>query len=120
MDIISTQEGLIPLENLSETQFLALSIETSKRMGLVFRDINQTGFIAYTYNGLFAWNAEIKLKINEGEAIIQSKSTGNGLIDVRENKKNIQNFISTFMELKKSISIEELLPIFENMRGNFQ
>ena len=54
---------LLSLDNLTAVQFLCLAIETSKLLGWVFGNITETGFIAYTSNGLFSWNAEIKLKI---------------------------------------------------------
>ena len=119
MDITSTQVEIIQLDNLSRPQFLALAIETSKRMGWVFRNVNQTGFIAYTCNGLFAWNAEIVLKIIEKSASIQSKSISDGLIDVRENRKNIKKFIAIFKELKNSWAAEELIPVYERIKMNF-
>ncbi len=56
----------LPLGNLTVEQFLNLAIETSKRLGWVFGDISNTGFIAYTNNGVFSWNAELKLKIKKG------------------------------------------------------
>ncbi len=119
MEFAHKEVEKLPLENLSIQQFLALAIETSNLMGWVFGDINQMGFIAYTANGMFSWNAEIKLRIRNGMAIIQSESRGNNLIDLRENKKNIQLFISSFKDLKRSVTPEELIPIYENLKANF-
>lgn len=107
----------LPLDNLSIEQFLILAIETSNVLGWVFGNISENGFIAYTNNGLFSWNAEVKMKIINGLANLQSESRGNELIDVRENKKNLQNFISTFRGLKKTLTPEELVSIYENLKG---
>ena len=96
------QSEQIAIDNLREDQFLNLAIETSKKLGWIFGDINKTGFVAYTNNGLFSWNAEIRMKIINGQATLKSQSRGNDVIDVRENKKNIENFISTFKALKKN------------------
>jgi rhomboid protease GluP len=91
----------LPLDNLRIERFLSLAIETSKQLGWVIGSINDVGFIAYTNNGLFAWNAEIKIKVINGSATLQSQSQGSAHIDVIENKKNIQNFIAAFKLLKK-------------------
>lgn len=109
----------IPLDNLTIEQFLSLAIETSNLLGWVFGNISKTGFIAYTNNGLFSWNAEIKLKIENGLANLQSQSRGDDIIDLRENKKNLQNFVSTFKSLKKSFTPDELASKYEDLKVNF-
>jgi rhomboid protease GluP len=109
----------LPMENLSTNQFLALAIETTNQLGWVFGNINELGFVAYTNNGLFAWNAEVKLNIINGVAKIQSESMGNGLVDVRGNKNNLQHFISIFRNLKKAVTPEELMPLYEKLKANF-
>jgi len=70
-------------------------------LGWVFGNISKTGFIAYTNNGLFSWKAELKLKIKDGLANLQSQSRGDTILDLRENKKNLIRFVSTFKYLKK-------------------
>jgi rhomboid protease GluP len=107
------------LDNLTQEQFLSVAIETSNLLGWVFGDISQTGFIAYTNNGLFSWNAEVKLKINHGLANIQSESRGDDIVDLRENKKNLQSFISTFKSLKRTLTPAELTVIYESLKPNF-
>jgi rhomboid protease GluP len=108
----------IPLDSLRAEQFLALALETSKQLGWVLGNIIDTGFSAYTNNGLFSWNAEVKIKITNDLATLQSQSRGNELIDVSGNKKNIQNFISTFKSLRKSFLPEESESIYENVKKN--
>ncbi len=107
MEFKQKQTEQLPLDNLSTEQFLNLAIETSKQLGWIFGNINETGFIAYTNNGMFSWNAEVKMKIINGIATLQSQSGGNDLTDVRENKKNLQNFTSTFKSLKNTLLPEE-------------
>lgn len=109
----------LPLDNLTTEQFLCVAIETSRLLGWDFGTISETGFIAYTKNGLFAWNAEVKLKIKNGLANLQSESKGTEIIYIEENKKNLQNFISTFEDLKKSLSLDQLELIYENLKINF-
>jgi rhomboid protease GluP len=101
------QTEQLPLDNLGTEQFLNLAIETSKQLGWIFGNINETGFIAYTNNEMFSWNAEVKIKIADGIATLQSQCEGNSLTDVKENKKNLQNFTSTFKSLKNKLFAEK-------------
>lgn len=96
----------LSLDNLTTEQFLDLAVETSKQLGWVLGNINNTGFVAYTNNGLFSWNAEVKLKIENGSANLQSRSRGDDLMDLRGNKKNLQSFVSIFRDLKKTVTPE--------------
>ena len=104
----------LPLDDLTIAQFLSLAIETSKLMEWDFGIISETGFIAYTKNGLFSWNAEVKLKINNGIANLQSQSIRNEIIDLEKNKKNLQNFILTFKDLKETLISDQLASKCEN------
>jgi len=110
---------LLSLDNLTAVQFLCLAIETSKLLGWVFGNITETGFIAYTSNGLFSWNAEIKLKIRNGLVTLQSESMGADIIYPYENEKSIQSFITTFQSLKETLTPDELTSIYENLKGKF-
>ncbi len=101
------QTELLSLGGLKAEQFLEIAIETSKQLGWVLANVNETGFIAYTRNGLFAWNAEIKIKIISGSATLQSQSLGNEFSDVRGNKMNIEVFMSTFKNIRNKLSIHE-------------
>lgn len=106
MEFKQKQIQQLPLDDLTAEQFLALAIETTKQLGWVFGDINGTGFTAYTNNGFFSWNAEIKMKVLNETATIQSHSAGDEVIDVIENKKNIQKFTSAFNSLKNNLKPE--------------
>lgn len=113
----NAQHEEIPLENLSREQFLALSLETTQQMGWVLGNIIQNGFVAYTCKGLFANNAEIRLQIKEDLAQLQSKSVGNDFVNVKENKRNIREFIEIFQILKRELIIEELIPARKTQPG---
>jgi len=116
MRFAQKQVEQLPFNNLTGEQFLSLAIETSKLLGWVFGNINNTGFVAYTNNGLFCWNAEVKLKIENGSAKLQSRSRGDDIIDLRENKKNLERFVSTFKGLKKTLTPEELASKYEAIK----
>jgi len=121
MAIEFTQKHIeeLPLDNLTVEQFLSLAIETANMLGWVFGDINKSGFIAYTNNGLFSWNAELKLKIKDRMANLQSQSRGDNIIDLKENKKNLRGFVSTFKGLKKIFAMDELTSKYEEIKDNF-
>ena len=108
----------LPLENLMEDQFLTVAIETSNRLGWIIGNTTSTGFTAYTNNGLFSWNAEIKMKIINGTAILQSHSRENEPEDVLGNKMNIKNFISTFSSLKNASPVKHEAA-YENLAASF-
>ena len=121
MAIQFTQKHIeeLPLDNLTVEQFLSLAIETANMLGWVFGNINKSGFIAYTNNGLFSWNAELKLKIKDRMANLQSQSRGDNITDLKENKKNLMGFVSTFKGLKKILTIDELTSKYEEIKQNF-
>jgi hypothetical protein len=89
------------LNNLKATEFISLATEVSMQLGWIIGDVNETGFVAYTHNGLFAWNAEIRMKIHSGSATLQSRSIGDEFRDAIGNIENIQSFISAFKDLKR-------------------
>jgi len=103
MEFKQKQTEHLPLDELNTEQFLTLAVETSKQLGWVLGNVNETGLIAYTKNGFFAWNAEVKIKIINGLGTVQSQSLGNEITDIMENKKTIQIFMSTFMTLKNKL-----------------
>ena len=56
----------LQLADLTSQQFLNIAIETSKSLGWIYGSVNDNGFVAYTNNGMFAWNAEVRVKIKGG------------------------------------------------------
>ena len=97
-----------PLNDLTQQQFLVLANETATRIGWKVGYLSDNGLIAYTDNGMFSWNAEIKIKIENGVANIQSASTGSEMMDWGKKQKNVANFITNFDELKPTLKTEEL------------
>lgn len=96
------------IHGLTQQQFLVLANEAAVKMEWKVVYLSDNGLIAYTDNGLLARNAEIKIKIENDIASIQSTSTGNEMVDMGKNKKNVHSFISNLEELKQVLSKEEL------------
>ncbi len=105
-----------PLNDLSQEQFLVIANETAIKMKWDVSYISDSGLIAYTNKGMFSWNAEIRINIENGIANIKSSSTGSEMIDWGKNKKNIANFISTFNELRSTFTAEELAAKYLNLK----
>ncbi len=108
----------LPLHDLELRQIISLAIETTKELGWVFGDVNDSGIIAYTNNGLFAWNAEVKVKIINGNAVLISQCKENNFVDITENKKNIERFVSTLNKIRSSVLSTETPSILQHMEMN--
>lgn len=108
---------IIEIENLTQNEFLVLLIETVKKISWKTSYLSQNGIIAYTNKGMFSWNAEIKITIENKTAHIKSSSVGNEMFDLGKNRKNVENFIAHFNELKKQFTNEELTKKFLEIEG---
>ncbi len=100
--------GHYALNDLTPEQFLVLATNTAAKQNLNISYLSLTGFIAYTDNGVFSRNAEVKVKIENGTASIQSSSTGGEMIDWGRNKKNVNLFIEELELQKQAFTREEL------------
>ena len=91
----------LQLANITPQQFLNIAIETSKSLGWIYGSLTDNGFVAYTNNGMFAWNAEIRVKIKNGSVDLISQSRGIHSIEFGRDKENLAQFIATFNNLRK-------------------
>ena len=96
------------LDGLTPKEILVLLNETAIQVRWTVDYISNNGIIAYTNKGMFSWNAEIKIEIENGALKIQSESTGSEMMDWGKNKKNVANFISQLNEIKLTLTKEEL------------
>jgi hypothetical protein len=109
----------LSLDQLSTAQFLFLADAASEQLGWIFGNITATCLTAYTNNGLFAHNSEIKMKVANGIAFIQSRSMGDGITGVTADKKNVEDFIATFKKLRKTLPAEEYTIVYEDAADIF-
>lgn len=110
----------LPFSELTHEEFLVLALATVEKLNWTSSYISRKGIIAYTDNGAFSWNAEIKIILQNDTAHLKSASIGSDLIDLGRNKKNIENFIRTFETLKQELGKEELSSRFSEISVNFQ
>lgn len=108
----------VPLYGLTKEGYLVIALETAKEMMWKVSYTSNSGLIAYTDNGMFSWNAEVKIKIENGSANLKSSSTGSEMMDWGKNKKNIEKFILTFNALKLKLTKEELVLKYEEIATN--
>ncbi len=99
---------VLPLESLSQEQFLMIAYEATKKLGWTVSFMSETGLIANSSKGMFSWNSEVKIKIENELATLISSSTGSEMMDWGKNKKAIKSFISAFEEVKPAFTNEEL------------
>jgi rhomboid protease GluP len=108
----------INTKDLTAKESVVLLIETIKKLNWEVSYMSINGIIAYTNQGLFSWNAEIKITIEEDAIHVTSSSTGNEMYDWGKNKKSVENFIQQFHELKTEIATEELAEKFTAIEEN--
>jgi hypothetical protein len=109
----------LQLANLTPKQFLNIAVETSRSLGWICGSVNEKGFVAYTNNGIFAWNAEVRLQIKNESANLVSQSRGNQVVEFGKDEENLQRFISTFNNLRKKATEKPFTSGYENLKLNF-
>jgi rhomboid protease GluP len=108
-----------PLENLSKEHFLALGIEAALLLEWRVTSASEAGFIAYTNNGHFSFNAELQVRIEGDNVQLTSSSTGNEMMDWGRNKKTVKKFMDKFHELQPTFSKEHLDVKYEEYEQSF-
>lgn len=101
---------------ITPTQFLMLCLYTAQELGWEVNYLSNSGIIAYTQNGLFKFNAELKVIINGHNASLVSSSTGREIFDLGKNKKVVQQFKAKFEEVKKQYAYQVLDENYEAIR----
>jgi rhomboid protease GluP len=99
-------EQVINLDGYDVQHYLAIAIDAVKQLGWNLDFTGKSGIIAYIGGGLKALD-EFLVDIEQGKVTITSKST-RGMLDVGRNKKHVELFISTFNNVKSSLTEQEL------------
>ena len=89
-----------PLDGMTPQAFLVRALETAQKMAWKVNYISENGLIAYTDNGQFKWNAEVKITIKDDVAHLHSLSAGSDMMDFGKNKKNVETFLFNFEAVK--------------------
>lgn len=92
----------------NQTQFLAAGLMAVETLGWKLVYHSESGLIAYTDNGFFSSNFEVKLVIKNGTATLTSSSLGSEMFDFGKNKKTVLAFILALDEAKQQYSEQTL------------
>ncbi|RXP54517.1 rhomboid family intramembrane serine protease [Lutibacter sp. HS1-25] len=109
----------ISVPNLTKQEAFIFAYETAKKLKWNIGFISESGFIAYTKYSMSSWSEEVQIKIEVGNINIKSECTGSQLIDWGKNRKNIDEFTSTFKQLEINNDILDLENEYEKISKGF-
>ncbi len=112
-------EQTVEITDLTNEEFIAIALEVIKKLEWNSSYISEKGFIAYTKFSMSSYGEELKVTLNENLATVKSECTGSQLIDLGKNKRNVENFILTFNEIKNSFSKDQLLEKISEIKHHF-
>jgi rhomboid protease GluP len=104
------------LDELSKEHFLVIALEVATQLGWNIGYKSENGFVAHTKFSMSSYSEEVKLTIDNGLVTIKSECTGSQLVDWGKNKKNVENFIDGFNELKSVTAIDTLDSKYEEIK----
>ena len=99
---------VFPLEGLTTEQFIIIVIDTAKKLNWNIASNGQKEVVAYTKFRRTSKNEKISLHVEDGIVTLKSESQGGEFIDWGRNKKNVDNFILSYDEIRNSLTPEEL------------
>ena len=106
----------IGLDDLSKEHFLVIALEAATQLGWNIGYKSENGFVAYTKFSMSSYSEEVKFTIDNGLVTIKSECTGSQLVDWGKNKKNVENFLDAFNELKSTTPIDSLDAKYEEIK----
>jgi rhomboid protease GluP len=112
-------EQTIEIADLTNEEFIVIALDVVKKLEWNSSYISEKGFIAYTKFSMSSYGEELKVTINEKVVTVKSECTGSQLMDWGKNKRNVENFITTFNEIRNSFSKGQLLEKISEIKQNF-
>jgi rhomboid protease GluP len=104
------------LDDLTSQQYLVIAFESVKKLGWNIRFISDTGIVANLHKGVFKWNAEVTIKIQDDHATLKSESLGSEIFDLGRNRRTINKFTDTFADTKYLFTPEESAASYEALK----
>lgn len=108
-----------PLDGMTPQAFLVRALETAEKMAWKIAYVSENGFIAYTDNGQFKWNAEVKITLKDDVAHLHSLSAGNDMVDFGKNKKTVETFLFNFEAVKMAGNDADIAAKYANVKSHF-
>ena len=93
---------------LSNEEFVVIALEAVKKLEWNSSYISQKGLIAYTGSSFSSNGEELKVTRDGSLVSVKSECTGGQMVDWGRNKRNVEDFILTFNEIKDSFTKEQL------------
>ncbi len=107
--------GLVPhysvvfsLEEVTNAEFLAIIREVANKLDWKASHSDLTGMVAYTKFRKRSINEKIQITVLDGLVTLKSESLGGQFFDMGRNKRNVEDFIACYDELRSSVTAEEL------------
>ncbi|MFZ6012270.1 MAG: rhomboid family intramembrane serine protease [Bacteroidota bacterium] len=98
----------LPLDDLSHDQFIAIARDAARYLEWNIGAAPPSGFVAYSKFSMSSWSETITIQIDQDKAIIKSQCNASQLIDWGKNKRNVEDFITTFYTERARLSPEAL------------
>jgi rhomboid protease GluP len=99
---------VFPMEGFANAEFLVLIKEVSRKLDWDIQQSDLKGLVAYTRFRRRSINEKIQLTVEESLVTLKSESLGGQFFDMGRNKRNIEEFITCYDDLRSSITAEEL------------
>jgi rhomboid protease GluP len=112
-------EQSLPLNGLTDKQFLVVAFETIKYLGWRIRFVSDAGVIAYTQNSEYSWNGEIIVKLGQGEANVQCISISDTIRDFGQSDRAIFQYIAAFEKMKSAFTEDEIRQKYKIYKKDF-
>jgi rhomboid protease GluP len=97
-----------PIEGYTNEEYLTLAVETAKALKWNIGYIDEKSFVAYTKFSMSAYSLEVRFWMENGFASLKSACTSGQIMDWGKNKKNVEQFLAVFDQLKATLSKEDL------------
>lgn len=107
------------LDGMTPQTFFVRALETAEKMAWKVVYLSENGFIAFTDNGQFKWNAEVKITIKDDVVHLHSLSAGNDMADFGKNKQTIETFLFNFEAVKMAGDDADIAKKYANIQTHF-
>ena len=116
---VPAYEQVLPLDNLTEQQFLVIAIEVAKKLEWEIQHKSEKGLMVFTNKGIHLWNANITIRIEDNTVHLKSESAYSEKTDAGMNKITINKFINNFRDLKETFTEDDLSQKYEEIKPEF-
>lgn len=110
---------MFPVEGLTQEQFLALVNEAAGKLDWNIPNWRKDGFIAYTKFRKRSINEKIHLDVEGGLVTMKSESLSGQFVDWGRNKKNLDEFLTVYDQLKTVFTPDQLDVKFQELSQHF-